>query len=169
MDDGAVAPGGADRGLSDPLGDTATPAPAQPLGPVILRRLVDWDPDGNPVVKIVPTMPPKKMQGLAATALSMIYDGPEPQYRGMTMIEVNLAKRARIAALSGSTEEGEALLDRAIGKPKSSSENVNVNLSGSYEDFLRGLAGAGGPPPSAPAANVVDAEVIRPAPEDPLA
>lgn len=76
---------------------------------------------------------------LAAAALSAPYDDPlglEPQYAGMTCGEVNMAKRAQRAAATGSLVEGEALLDRAIGKPKNSSENVNVNLSGNYEGFL---------------------------------
>lgn len=153
MDDGAVAPGG-----QDPLGDTA----AQPLGPVIQRRLVSWDADGNPCVVIVPMIPAKQMRDAPAAALSLPYEGPEKRYQGMTCLEVNLHKRAQNAALSGDPVDGETLLDRAIGKPKSSSENVNVNLNGSYEDFLRGVAAKTSPP-----SGVVDAEIMPPG--DPLA
>lgn len=142
MDDGAVARGSGNE--QDPLGETA---PAQALGPVIQRRLVSWDPQGNPVVIVVPTMPLKQMQNAPAAALSLLYEGPEKRYQGMTCLEVNLVKRAQAAALSGDPVDGETLLDRAIGKPKSSSENVNVNLNGSYEDFLREKAGPAAAPP----------------------
>ena len=69
-----------------------------------------------------------------------------------------MAKRAQRAAASGGIVETESLLDRAIGKPKNSSENVNVNVNGSYEDFLREKAAKISPA----VADVVEAEVVDP-------
>lgn len=140
-------------GPQDPLGDTA---PAQALGPVIQRRLVSWDADGNPCVVIVPMIPAKQMRDAPAAALSLPYEGPEARYKGMTCLEVNLHKRAQNAALSGDPIDGETLLDRAIGKSKSSSENLNVNVSGSYEDYLRGISGAA----AAPAGEIIDVDPL---------
>ena len=146
--------GAAASGSGDP--------PARALGAVVQRRLVAFDPmTGAPTVTNVPMMTPAQIGNLAAAALSAPYEDPlglEPQYAGLTCGEVAMAKRAQRAAASGGIVETESLLDRAIGKPKNSSENVNVNVNGSYEDFLREKAAKISPA----VADVVEAEVVDP-------
>lgn len=133
------------------------------LGAVVHRRLTTFDPaSGVPVVTSVPMMTKDQIANLAPAALSLPYEDPldmEPQYKGMTCGEVMMAKRAQKAAASGNLVESEALLDRAIGKPESSSKSVNVNLSGNYEGYLAEKARKAREAP-------IDAEVVKPV--DPL-
>ncbi len=58
-------------------------------------------------------------------------------YDGMTIAEVMVRKQLLAAARSGDVE---AAMDRMIGKPMSRGENVSINLDGSYENYLKGLA-----------------------------
>ena len=148
MDDGTQSPS-ADGGSVDPVADTA-------VGAVVQRRLVRWSPDGSPVVTAVPMIPKDQLAGMAAAALSLPYEGKEPEYQGMTCAEVNLSKRAKNAALTGDSDEGEKLFDRAIGKPKQSSESVKINVT--YEDYLKSIAEKTATPAAAP----IEAEVVKP-------
>lgn len=156
-----------DGGQAPPAGRAAD-STGIALTAVVQRRLVAFDPaTGAPIVTVVPMLTKAAIGDLAGAALSLPYEDPlgiEPHYVGMTCGEVAMAKRAQRAALNGDSVETEMLLDRAIGKPKSSAENVNVNLSGTYESFLREKAATAGPAEPAPV--IVDAEIVEPV--DPL-
>lgn len=162
MDDGAAA-----HGAPQSSGETS-----RALGAVVQRRLTTFDPaSGVPVVQNVPMMTPEQIKNLAPAALSLPYEDPldmEPQYKGMTCGEVMMAKRAQRAAASGDDAQSESLLDRAIGKPESSSKSVNVNLSGNYEGYLAEKARKAreSPREEGEARAPIDAEVVRPV--DPL-
>jgi hypothetical protein len=157
-DDGAVAPGGSSSSPATPGGSD----PARALGVVIQRRLVQFDPvTGYPVVVIVPTLTKTQIGDTAAAALSLPYEDPlnlEPQYKGLTNVEVAMTKVAKRAALNADLADVEMLLDRAIGRPKNTAENVNLNVNGTYEDFLRSVAAK--VTPSSPSPTIVDAEVV---------
>ena len=61
----------------------------------------------------------------------------EPELVGMTMGQVILFKQVQQAAC-GLGESVDRLLDRMIGKPEQL--NKNVNLTGTYRDFLEEVA-----------------------------
>lgn len=146
--------------------NAAAESTPHPLGPVIQRRLVVFDASGHPVVTTTPFIPKAKIQQLAMQALSLPYTSAEDElaielglkpsdFYGRPCIEVMLVKAAMSAARTGDVDVIEKVLDRAIGKPKTSSENVNLN--GSYEDFLKAAAELMGAPKP-----VEDAEVAPP-------
>jgi hypothetical protein len=58
----------------------------------------------------------------------------EVKYLGMTCAEVMMVKRAQAAA-RGDASAMDALLDRALGRPKQSVESKSLKLS--YEDYLK--------------------------------
>lgn len=115
---------------------------------VAQRRLVVFE-NGVPVVTTEAYIPKAKIQQMAVQALSLPYTDdndelaiemglPPSEFYGRPLIEVMLIKRTRAAARTGDDEKIERTLDRALGKAKTSSENVNLN--GSYEDFLKAAA-----------------------------
>ena len=165
--------------MDDPLGlnDTPQPLPSsapppQPQGVVIQRRLTAWSPDGTPIVKVVPFMTKAQIGDITAAAISLPYEGPEPEYQGQTNAEVMLTKVAKRAAFSADIEDVELLLDRSIGKAKQLTENLKVTVT--YEDYLKDLARRANP---ATSSTSIDAEVVidadanhaEPSDEDPLA
>lgn len=107
------------------------------LGAVVQRRLVAWNPDGSPVVVTVPMLTKSQIGDMATAAISLLYNDPlglEPEFHGLTNAEVMMIRVARRAA-AGDFSATDMILDRVLGKPKQSSENVNVKVT--YEDFLR--------------------------------
>lgn len=147
-------------------------APRALTAPVVLRRLVTIDPQtGGPVVTTAPYIPKAKIQTLALQALSLPYTSPEDElaielglqpsdFYGRPLVEVMVLKAALGAARTGDIDMIEKVLDRAIGRPKTSSENLNLN--GSYEDFLKAAAALMSPAPNGaapePYVEVTDAE-----------
>lgn len=118
------------------------------------------------MVTTAPYIPKAKIQQLALQALSLPYTsandelaielGLKPSdYYGRPLVEVMLTKAALGAAQSGDVDIIEKVLDRAIGKPKTSSENLNMDVS--YEAFLKGAAELMKPKGPRP----VDAEIIE--------
>lgn len=166
---------------SDLLGDIL---PVQPSGAppeerekgivVIQRRLTSWDREGNPVVVTVPMIPKDQVDDVARAAISLPYEGPEPKYSGLTVLEVMMSKVAQRAGLKAELADIEMLLDRAIGKAKSVSESKNLNVNASYENYLKDLADkeakAPKPPPQVHEAEVVPPPVSRTPPpvQDPF-
>ena len=65
----------------------------------------------------------------------------EPELMGLTMGQVVLYKQMRLA-LRDSGEATDRLLDRGWGKPEQT--NKNLNVSGTYKDFLEEVAKAEG-------------------------
>lgn len=123
------------------------------LAPV-QQRLIVWR-DGQPVLSAEPVLTRGTLQSLYLVAAAQPYEVTDPldpdfgKYDGMTIAEVLIRKQLMNAARTG---DAEAVMDRLIGKAMSKSENVNVNIDGSYEGFLKRKA--------AELAKVVDAEVV---------
>lgn len=76
-----------------------------------------------------------------STVLNMPYPADplvEPEFVGLTFSEVAILKQAFLAAVHGSKDALDFLLDRSIGKPQT--KNLNVNVNGTYQDFLNQIA-----------------------------
>lgn len=75
---------------------------------------------------------------------TMVYDADpilEPECVGLTYGQVIIFRQVQ-QAVNGSGDATDRLLDRMIGKPEQL--NKNVNLNGSYRDFLEEVARAEG-------------------------
>lgn len=128
----------------------------------IPRRIVEWDIEGNPVVRTVSVFSRAQVSEIAMAAASQPYVSPEDElavalglptseFYGMTNLEVMLVKQARHAAESGDSAVVDKVLDRLVGKPKLTTESHHIHES--YEQALRRIG-----------QKVVEAEVVR----DPL-
>ncbi len=109
-------------------------------GVTVLRRLVVWDKDGNPLVTTEQFLTKPAIHDLWMAAAAQIYvvdphDPRDAQYAGMTCAEVQIRKSVQHAARTG---EGEVVLDRLIGKPRQVSETTKLVLT--YEDTLKEIA-----------------------------
>jgi hypothetical protein len=107
---------------------------------IINRRMIAWGPDGLPIPVSTPLISKVQIEALASTALSLPFHDPlclEPEFEGMTNVEVMMVKMARKAA-GGDLAVASELLDRVLGRPKQSMESKSLNLS--YEDFLNEIA-----------------------------
>ncbi len=108
----------------------------------VQRRIIKWE-NGVPVLTAEPVLTKNHVQSLYFIAAAQPYEVTDPydpdfgKYDGMTIAEVLVRKQLLAAAKSGDVE---AAMDRLIGKPMARGENVNVNLGGSYETYLKGLA-----------------------------
>lgn len=141
------------------------PAPSETAAP-IPRRLVVFE-GGVPTVKEVPLVTPALVKDIQKAALAEIYCEPDDalaielglppsEFYGRPLIEVMLIRQARRAAVSGESDLVEAILDRLMGKPKTTSENHNINES--YEDALTRIGKA---EEERRRAAAIDAEVVR--------
>lgn len=119
-------------------------------------RIIKWE-NGVPVLTTQPVLTKNHIQSLYFIAAAQPYEVTDPfdpdfgLYDGMTIAEVMVRKQLLAAAKSGNVEEA---MDRLIGKPMARGENVNVNLGGSYETYLKGLA-------EKEKAAAIDADVIE--------
>ena len=115
---------------------SATPIP---------RRIVVFE-GGVPVVKDAPLVTAAVVKEIGAAALAELYAEPgdllalelglpPSEFYGRPLIEVMLVRQARNAARTGDMAEVEAILDRQLGKPKTTSENHHITES--YEDALK--------------------------------
>lgn len=121
----------------------------QPGGLVpVKRQIVRWQ-DGVPVVDAVPMMTPVLLNEIGNAALAEPYSEPDDEiavalglppseFYGRPLAEVMLIRQARHAARSGDTAEVEAILDRRLGKPKTTAENHNINET--YEQACQRIA-----------------------------
>ena len=122
----------------------------------VQQRLIVWR-DGLPVLTSEPVLTRGTVQNLYLLGAAQPYEVTDPldpdfgKYDGMTIAEVLVRKQLMNAARTG---DAEAVMDRLIGKSLSRGENLNVNVDGSYEGFLKRKA--------AELAQVVDAEVVEP-------
>lgn len=122
----------------------------------VQQRLIIWR-DGQPVLASEPVLTRGTVQNLYLLGAAQPYEITDPldpdfgKYDGMTIAEVLVRKQLMNAARTG---DAEAVMDRLIGKSMSKSENLNVNVDGSYEGFLKRKA--------AELAKVVDAEIVTP-------
>ena len=120
----------------------ALPAAAAPIVVPVYRTIITWK-DGQPVMAAEPVLTQHHVRNLYLIAAAQPYEVTDPLdpdfglYDGMTIAEVMVRKQLIAAAKSGDVE---AAMDRLIGKPMARGENVNVNLGGSYETYLKGLS-----------------------------
>jgi hypothetical protein len=137
-----------------------------------MRQLVTWE-GGSPVVKNVPIISAAQVRDLHSAVLARPYSEPGDELRiemglkpsrffGLTLLEVMLIRRAERAAATGECED---VLDRELGKPKTTSENYDVKET--YEQRLLRIAAAENAKRAArarPAQDVKihDAEVVEP-------
>lgn len=140
----------------------AAPAPPTSSLVPVTSRIVSFDPaTGQPVVRDVQVFTRAQVSEIAMAAASLPYSEPDDElalelglptseFYGRPNLEVMLIKQARNAARSGDPDVIEKVLDRLIGKPKTTSENLNISRS--YEDVLNDIA--------AREAQPVDAEVV---------
>ena len=104
-----------------------------------------------PVVKGVPMLSRSQIVELGAAAVTELYSEPgddlaielglpPSEFYGRPLLEVMLVRQARNAARTGDRDEVEAILDRRLGKPKTTAENHNI--SETYEEALHRIAEA---------------------------
>lgn len=121
--------------------EAAAPAPQTGAAVVaVLRRLVTWDADGNPVVTTEKQLNKGALQDLYMVAAAQPYvvdphDPQDAQYEGMTCAEVMVRKQTQTAARLG---DAEVVMDRLLGRPKQSVESTKLTLT--YEDTLKEIA-----------------------------
>jgi hypothetical protein len=122
--------------------EEALPPPLTDFAPVVInRRMIVWGKDGLPAPATTPLITKPQIEALVSASLSLPYDGDklglEPEFDGLTNVEVMMIRMARGAA-NGDLELAKELLDRVLGKPKQSVESKSLSLS--YEDFLNEVA-----------------------------
>lgn len=124
---------------------------------------------GTPVVKDVPLFTPAVIKNLHTAALAELYSEPDDafaiemglppsEFYGRPLLEVMAIRRARYAARTGDDDVIERILDRELGKPKTTSENHNINES--YADALTRIGDAEAAR-RVGAAKPIDAQVVE--------
>lgn len=108
-----------------------------------------WE-DGAPIVKHVPLLTPAVIKDVHTAALAELYSSPDDElaiemglkpskYHGRTLLEVMILKRAEHAARNlGDPDVVEKILDRELGKPKTTAEIHSV--SETYDQALKRIA-----------------------------
>ena len=140
-----------------------------------LKRVVVFDPaTGQPVIQNVPMFTKQQVANIIVAAATELYEGDpilEPEFIGKTNLEVMVIKQTRRAAANGEMVLVEAILDRIIGKPKTTSESHSI--SETYEQALARierqdaearLRAAPSTPPASDASAPIEAQVIDPSP-----
>ncbi|NCD17259.1 MAG: hypothetical protein EOL91_08080 [Actinobacteria bacterium] len=109
----------------------------------------------------VPINPIKRMKSVVESAfhnaLLQLYTGDDPRYQGLTKLEVTMIQLANSAA-EGDLAQANHVLDRILGLPKQSSENVNVNANTSLSEFLKSVHGQHDPDSTNDPDNPYDAD-----------
>ena len=124
----------------------------------VYKTIITWQ-DGKPIMTAEPVLTKPHIRALYMIVAAQPYEVTDPLdpdfglYDGMTIAEVMVRKQLLKAARTGDVEE---VMNRLIDKPMARGEQLNVNLDGSYEGYLKGLADklAGGAAP-------IDAEVAE--------
>lgn len=110
------------------------------------RTLIEWV-NGEPRPYTEFVVPKNQIENVFTAALSLPYEGTpdpaeptelyiEPEFKGMTNLEVGAIKTARKFA-QGDLDTVRLLTDRLLGKPKQAIENMNVEVS--LKDYLDSL------------------------------
>ena len=92
-----------------------------------MKREVRWE-NGMPIAKDLPVFKKEAVSEVALISLAMPYEGDEPEFQGLSNLEVTFIQLAKKSA-SGDLPSINAILDRAVGKPKQTSENLNASIS----------------------------------------
>lgn len=102
------------------------------------KKLLNWDKDGIPRPHTEWLLPKNKIDDVILAAFALPYEGTfdssikeyilEPEYEGLTNIEVACIKQAKKAA-SGDLEALRFTIERILGKPKQAVEQTTVTMS----------------------------------------
>lgn len=111
------------------------------------KKLIHWDKDGIPRPHTDWLLPKNRIDDVLMAAMALPYDGSpdpnmpgeiilEPEYVGLTNIEVACIKQAKKAA-SGDLESLKFTVERLLGKPKQQVEQTTVTMS--LKEYLETL------------------------------
>lgn len=109
------------------------------------KKLIHWDKDGIPRPHTAWLLPKNRIDDVLLAAMALPYDGSpdptgeiylEPEYTGLTNIEVACIKQAKKAA-AGDLESLRFTVERLLGKPKQSVEQTSVTMS--LKEYLETL------------------------------
>jgi hypothetical protein len=100
--------------------------------------MIDWDANGIPKPFTDWLLPKNKIDDVILASFALPYEGTynekmeqtvlEPEYEGLTNIEVACIKQAKKAA-SGDLEALRFTIERLLGKPKQAVEQTTVTMS----------------------------------------
>jgi hypothetical protein len=151
--------------MSAPGGEGAFPLS------VVTRRVTQWE-NGAPVVRDVPMLTKSQIVDTIAAVVSLPYHDPDDDLRiemglppsrfyGMTNAEAMVTRLVENAARTGDKDEIEKILDRLLGRPKTTAEVHSV--SETYEQALNRIARETEVEAArVKAAAVVEAEIVGP-------
>lgn len=102
------------------------------------KKLIHWDANGIPRPHTDWLLPKNRIDDVIMASFALPYEGTyndrleqlvlEPEYEGLTNIEVACIKQAKKAA-SGDLEALRFTIERLLGKPKQAVEQTNVTMS----------------------------------------
>jgi hypothetical protein len=102
------------------------------------KKLITWDANGIPRPHTEWLLPKNKIDDVILASFALPYEGTyndrleqivlEPEYEGLTNIEVACIKQAKKAA-SGDLEALRFTIERILGKPKQAVEQTTVTMS----------------------------------------
>ncbi len=111
------------------------------------KKMIKWV-NGVPVPHTEWILPPSALNDVLMAALCLPYTGTldpytqqvtfEPEYVGLTNIEVAGIKQARKAA-EGDLESLKFCMERLLGKPKQQVEQTTINVS--LTDYIKNIEG----------------------------
>lgn len=113
---------------------------------VHLDQKIVWE-GGKPVAKYTKIIDKEAVADLPLAAAGLPYKrdalevelGVDEEFEGMSNAEVMMVRMARAAARGDKRDRGE-LLDRILGKPKTSAEVKTVKVD--YNDYIKEMANA---------------------------
>ncbi len=102
------------------------------------KKLITWDANGIPRPHTEWLLPKNRIDDVILASFALPYEGSydtrleqlvlEPEYEGLTNIEVACIKQAKKAA-SGDLEALRFTIERILGKPKQAVEQTTVTMS----------------------------------------
>jgi hypothetical protein len=101
--------------------------------PTVNARFIIWR-DGKPMPATRPIIPKEEYQNILLAALSLPYDGPEPEYQNLSNIEVAILKHVEQVAAKPTAKRLFPILDRTMGKPMQTIKTTS--LTGDLNQFL---------------------------------
>jgi hypothetical protein len=110
------------------------------------KRMITWDENGIPRSFTDWLLPKNKIDDIVLASFALPYEGTfdtrleqlilEPEYEGLTNIEVACIKQAKKAA-SGDLEALRFTIERILGKPKQAVEQTTVTMS--LKEYLQSI------------------------------
>lgn len=110
------------------------------------KKMINWDANGIPKPFTDWLLPKNKIDDVILASFALPYEGTyndkleqlvlEPEYEGLTNIEVACIKQAKKAA-SGDLEALRFTIERILGKPKQAVEQTTVTMS--LKEYLQSI------------------------------